>query len=116
MAPSEIDTSLALVNSCVNLDVPFGLDMPRCSLSDRLLFNAVTCVHFHRSFAYKGDEETSNEQDNIDVAQKAKAAAKGCPPLLCKIRPASDAACNSYQNGTGTIGKGSVTVGRLPFP
>lgn len=72
-------------------------------------------VSIHRSFAYKGDEAASNEQANIDAAQTAKAAAKGCPPLLCKVRPASDAACNSYQNGTGTIGKGSVTVGGLQF-
>lgn len=64
-----------------------------------------------KTFDFSGDESSA-----LDAAQAADAAAArrnatGCPPLLCKMRPAATASCNVYNNGTGSIAPGSVQIG-----
>mmetsp|Transcript_18367 Transcript_18367/g.55306 ORF Transcript_18367/g.55306 Transcript_18367/m.55306 type:complete len:738 (+) Transcript_18367:203-2416(+) len=63
------------------------------------------------SVAYGGDENEALDEQQVQEALAAKNASQGCPPLLCKIRPAADYSCQVYNNGSNTIAPGSVTIG-----
>lgn len=63
---------------------------------------------------YRGDQAGSLDKSATAAALAAKDAATGCPPLLCKMRPAADYSCQVYSNGSDTIAPGSVTIGAPP--